>query len=120
MITELEKEFFDTFGIEPISKWHKCKDYSCVCCDEYDNCAKREFIYPEITDRRLLEMICIYNEYQNNYDYLVVPINIKTFKNDFFKIMIKSANDKYMNKYYCNDVEKLKTNIQQLFKEELK
>lgn len=107
MTNELEQEFYNTFGIEKI---------------ENLNYTEKGFIehtynYPVITAEKLLEMICIYNEYQNNCDYLVVPFNIKTFKDDFLKIMIKSVNDKYMNKYFCNDVNRYKTTIQQLFKD---
>lgn len=114
MGSELEQKFYDTFSIEPrchnpivyLSGNKKCKGV-CQNCEQYN--------YPNITAEKLLQMICIYNEFQNNCDYLVVPINIKTFKDDFLKIMIKSANDKYMNKYFCNDVNRYKTTIQQLF-----
>ena len=101
MTSEIEKEFFKTFEIEPISKWHKCKDYSCVCCDEYDNCSKREFIYPEITDRILLKLIC-------KADCLMFSIHgssIELLKENILKEFI----------YWKDDV--VKSEIQQLFKE---
>ena len=107
MTTELEQEFYDTFGIEKIKDFNYCNG----------GIIEYYLKYPDITAEKLLEMICIYNEYQNNCDYLVVPINIKTFKDDFLKIMIKNVNDKYMNKYFCNDVNRYKTEIQQLFKD---
>jgi hypothetical protein len=109
MTTELEKEFFDTFGIEAISKWHKCKDYSCVCCDEYDNCAKREFIYPEITDRVLLELICIFSQHCNFGRWNKYAMH----SIDDFKYIILSQLIAYQNKRYTYGIQE---KIQQLFK----
>ena len=111
MITELEQDFFNVFGIEPVSKWHKCKDYSCVCCDEYDNCSKREFIYPEITDRKLLEMICIIVQSK-----ALLPIfiseNIKNLKDEIIQMTIDAE-----TKFKHNNKIDFKHQMQQLFKE---
>lgn len=50
MVTKLEKQFFDTFGIEKRCEFDKyCED--CKTCGCYN--------YPRLTDRRLLELICI-------------------------------------------------------------
>ena len=60
MIDKLTKTFFDTFGIEPdiTSCYHRCKeDVNCKECNE------AKVIYPQITDRILLELICILNDY---------------------------------------------------------
>ena len=61
MSNELEKQFFDTFGIKPKQKCAKpllkttsgfCKAYkNCVGCDYND------LKYPQITDRILLELM---------------------------------------------------------------
>lgn len=61
MITEIEKDFFDAFGIEPRKieiSCNECASYmeECGCFD----CEKE--IVPEITDRILLELIVINNE----------------------------------------------------------
>lgn len=124
MITKLEREFYDTFGIKPKWKDKRVKSIKTYYTEEQAQYLREttknrniQLCYPEITAKKLLEMICIYNEFQNNCDYLVVPINIKTFKDDFLKIMIKSVNDKYTNEYFCNDINRYKTEIQQLFKE---
>ena len=57
MTNELEKQFFQCFGIEPKIKqqcYHLCnKDLNCKECDEATK------IYPQITDSILLELICI-------------------------------------------------------------
>ena len=57
MTTELEKQFFDTFGIEKacidISDGKRCKGRSLNC----EDCGF--FCYPDIDDRILLELIRI-------------------------------------------------------------
>ncbi len=58
MTDELTKTFFDTFGIEP-----KYKDYRTKNGKIYDNKNPENrnirLCYPQITDRILLELICI-------------------------------------------------------------
>ena len=82
MTNELEKQFFDTFGIEPRYEdactvedkyWNNeelAKEYgtfdqymNCKCGDQENcttecSCAYQKEVYPEITDRILLELIC--------------------------------------------------------------
>ena len=72
MTNELEKQFFDTFGIEPKKQ---CYYWDCPYstgnivndtpmnerdCNSCKNPNKE--IYPQITDRILLELICIKNK----------------------------------------------------------
>ena len=72
MTNELEKQFFDTFGIEPKKQ---CYYWDCpystgnivndIAMNERDcNSCKNpdKEIYPQITDRMLLELICIKNK----------------------------------------------------------
>lgn len=57
MTNELEKMFFDTFGIEPIG----CNDNkNCTGALDCTQCPNAK--YPQITDRMLLELICIKNK----------------------------------------------------------
>lgn len=49
MTNEIEKQFFDTFGIEPV-KYKRNVD---------DNAMFMDKVYPQITDSILLELICI-------------------------------------------------------------
>ena len=62
MTTELEKQFFDTFGIEQI-EYTQCNLIDCK--NIYHDCNNCPFYnvykidYPQITDRILLELICI-------------------------------------------------------------
>lgn len=59
MTSDLEKKFFDTFGIERncCNNYEKetCPAKICTSCDYND--------YPEITDRILLDLICIANKF---------------------------------------------------------
>ena len=53
MTNELEKTFFDTFGIEPIT--HAVWDSTETKWKNFESWDE----YPQITDRILLELICI-------------------------------------------------------------
>ena len=59
MTNELEKNFFDTFGIEPILDCKRCgaMNFALGQCAEVD-CKKT---YPQITDTHYLKLICLLN-----------------------------------------------------------
>ena len=82
MTNELEKQFFDTFGIEPklvisLEDWERCKDLPR---------AEELFkYYPQITDRILLELICIINQmdlYFYDELYYFTAFNYKDLKEE--------------------------------------
>ena len=86
MTNELEKQFFDTFGIEPniTSCYHRCKkDLNCKKCDE------AKVIYPQITDHILLELIFILTTLLDTTIYedvfITVAKNREELKKDIFK-----------------------------------
>lgn len=54
MTNELEKQFFDTFGIEP-----KLKTFAIKQDEQGDLTYPPIYEYPQITDGILLELICI-------------------------------------------------------------
>lgn len=85
MTTELEKQFFDTFGIEP--KYKTCVFKYCKNKKEYDceNCDDREWHYPQITDRILLELICVCSQ----YGFYPTARNIKDLKLKVLKRLLK-------------------------------
>jgi hypothetical protein len=67
MITELEKQFFNTFGIEHEERYYNCKDNlegkcgikcPCECCDK----SEEVYCYPQITDRHYLGLLAILNK----------------------------------------------------------
>ena len=116
MTNELEKKFFDTFGIEAKQKCAKpllkttsgfCKAYkNCVGCDYND------LKYPQITDRILLNLICIANEY---LDY-PTSTNIKNIQARTLRILLRT--EKLYKKYYDCDrrYKKLVKQVRTLFK----
>lgn len=63
MTTEIEKEFLDAFGIKakrvrPFYCNKNQKNIPCeFCIEEHGKCLSQREIYPEITDRILLELI---------------------------------------------------------------
>ena len=99
MTTNLEKQFFNTFEIEPDveSCYHKCDTKSYLNCKD---CNKATVIYPQITDHILLELICIAND-----AYIDLKgTNIETMKNNLLENFI----------FFRRDV---KQQVQALFKE---
>lgn len=107
MITKLEQEFFKVFEIEPLRYvcyrgFDNCidNDYNCHCHNKKP-CKDSHAIYPEITDRILLKLIC------KAYCFMF-PIqgsSIEFLKENILKEFI----------YWQEDVDK--SEIQQLFKE---
>lgn len=108
MTTELEEQFYKTFGIEPTvySIWDS-KETQIKNFNSFE-------VYPEITDHRLLQMICILNDYEG--------INVKGNKIEELKEELLKQCIEYF-KYpiafeESNDLCNLHNHIQQLFKEE--
>ena len=97
MTTEIEKTFFDTFGIE--QREHK----ECEC--DYLNCPNPEieeceecyyyktykFDYPTISDRILLKLICIANSQNIGFE----GDNIEDIKKDLLDNFIFFKRDVY-------------------------
>lgn len=139
MTTELEQEFFKTFGIEP-----KCID-GCKVEDEYwDNeelankygtfdiymdakcgnqencttlckCAYTKEVYPEITDRILLELICILNKF---IILNFLAIELKKLKDEILEECIRCMTTPFWNNSKGEQNRKeLKHQVQSLFRE---
>ena len=131
MITELEQEFFKVFGIEPIkcilplgqnfywqdgSRIMQETDYKMFKIIENDLTEEDKklvkFIYPEITDRKLLEMICILQGFRDI-----------TFNNLYFEKIEDLKNEVLSQIYKCKlklhefNAKQLQDQIQQLFKD---
>lgn len=124
MTTELEQEFFKVFGIKPMFRYLVQSELPVVgtdrCRPTYD-LTKELFknfalsrakgyklvevvkIYPEITDRKLLKMICIVMKYKNTYRFIN---GIEDLKEQTLKILIT-----------LKDMLSIYAEIQQLFKE---
>ena len=97
MTNELEKQFFQCFGIEPNTRY-RCTapqpcahtGYHCKGCTHHSP----DSIYPQITDRILLELICILTEWRQYCasDYIIKAININILKNDILKDCLYMSN----------------------------
>ena len=64
MTNELEKQFFDTFGIKPkkgCTAYDKFteEEADIICNDKCAECSYLDDVYPQITDHILLELLCI-------------------------------------------------------------
>ena len=107
MTTELEEQFFKVFGVE---KKCQCKNFI-----NYADCFRiptecKEYNYPEISDRKLLEMICIFSQHCNFGRWNKYAMH----SIDDFKYIMLSQLIEYQNKRYTYGI---KEKIQQLFKE---
>lgn len=108
MTNELEKQFFDTFGIEP--REFKSCDVGTFCPYPEKECGSDtcpyyrtyKIDYPQITDRILLELICIANHKDVYIDF--EGTDIETIKNSLLENFI----------FFRRDVEKY---VKKLFKE---
>lgn len=104
MTTDLEKQFFNTFGIEPIG----CNDNK-NCTGTLDcrtQCPNAK--YPQITSDILLELICILAKWHLNLytHYKITGYNLETLKTQVLEECIS---------YQLS--EKFKSQVQALFKE---
>lgn len=112
MTNELEKQFFDTFGIEPIGKkctcdvkdFAKCTTYYCTSCEK---ALKKE--YPQITDRILLELICFNNRHYVTLEDLICPKNIETIKESVLKKYIERNKEFVDNGYSGFGLDQVRT-----------
>ena len=111
MTTKLEQEFFNVFGIEPIPI--KSYGYWLIKGSIAENDKGEKVVYPEITDRKLLEMICIMNKHiHKNNENALCPIAGKSreeIKNYMLRLL--NFNQPLLEKNFIKE-------IQQLFKGE--
>ena len=88
MTSELTKTFFDTFGIEPKLECIKPSDERC------NECGCCELKYPQISDRILLELICILNENTTlDETYYQGASTVKELKKLVLKDLIKTKDN---------------------------
>jgi len=111
MTTDIERQFFETFGIEPKKQ---CFNEDCIAKDETgydekicdDKCVYIDKEYPQITDRILLELICINAKSQDMYQ-------------DYYRIRSRDYNNlkiEILGDCMC-EREDIKQQVQSLFKE---
>lgn len=113
MTTDLEKQFFDTFGIKQI-EYTQCTTIGCKHI--YGDCNNCQFHnvykvdYPQITDSILIELICILSRWHldRREPYEIMSINKEQLKNQIL------SNSLYIAKFY-----KAKQQVQELFRENI-
>ena len=94
MTNDLEKQFFDTFGIEPKPTCVGCELWINECyydCGEFylckadldrDTCGYKGTVYPQITDTHYLKLICELSKckaFFNNF-YRLQNVDIEQLK----------------------------------------
>lgn len=100
-MTNIEQEFFETFGIEkrclhPKDCVHKGVCKGVVACEHYN--------HPKITDRVLLQLLCIYNDMQGCLELCLTPCKYEDIKEMILNTLIsEKLSIKKRNIYECND-----------------
>ena len=79
MTTEIEKKFFDAFGIK-----HKCSNNQESTCPAKDCNSCMYNVEPTITDRILLELICIVNKFSYTYSETIDELR-EEYTRDFIR-----------------------------------
>ena len=89
MTTEIEKTFFETFGIKPkkgCTAYDKFteEEADVICNDKCAECSYLDDVYPKITDHILLELLCLLADLydSNSHGYPLLSKNIKELKED--------------------------------------
>lgn len=117
-MNDVEQEFYKAFGIEPYISCntgfiahYKGRSYVCDA-KTCKKCKSNKKVYPEITDRRLLNMICI-----NSYFCGVNFHNLWVKNPDELKAIVLDEIIRWYKEQKHGHKE-CKHQIQQLFKEE--
>lgn len=123
MTTEIEKTFFDTFGIEPkkgCTAYDKFteEEADAICNGKCAECPYLDDVYPQITDSILLELILVNMHNENLFGY---PTNIQELKDNTLKQLIETYNKLSIyatwDGEYQQSAKDIKQHAQALFKE---
>lgn len=93
MVTDLEKQFFDTFGIEPD------KSENAYFTGRYGD-------YPTITDRILLELMFLITDINISFELRNIR-NIETFKTALLEFFIDKIRRSQNKKLFKHQVQEL-------------
>ena len=100
--------------------WYFCNKHQKECYTYPTgnaNCVAKGFQEP--SDTTILKLICAYNLFQNNTDKLFTIANY-SLRYDIIEIILDELKDTYSNHYYCNDTDKLLSNVKDILIEEYK
>lgn len=106
---EIEKQFFETFGIKPRSYLLCTSCWDCIDAQPCEQCHYGKLIedeYPQITDRILLELICL----NNIYLWETHTSTVNELKNVLLNKYVEHVNlmaDKNEKQEYINQVQSL-------------
>lgn len=122
MTTEIERQFFDTFGIEPKTYLICTSSWDCIDAQSCEECVYSKLIageYPQITDHILLGLILIN---MHNEDLFGYPTNIQELKDNTLKQLIETYNKFSTCVTYDSEYQQMAMDIKQqvctLFKED--
>lgn len=106
-MSEIERNFFKVFGIEPFCDL-PCNKRGVECTDN-TYCGNE---YPEVTAEKLLQLLCIViDEYnRNGHTFYLDSTNVKELKEDILDALMGCIDTT------CNLFETEVKQIQQLFK----
>lgn len=108
MTNDLEKQFFDTFGIEPRITGYEVHGVGLEVVSQ-----EPIYEYPTLSDRILLELICIHNQY--SHPFSIYGEKKDFLKNDILECMINILD--YFDEHEMGEYSKLKHQVQALFEE---
>ena len=112
MITEIEKAFFDTFGIERKRNHEVTLEAISGGIKSANLSQKPLYEYPQITDRILLELICIHNTYLEANLY---SLDYESLKKEVLKDLIDEQELRELKNDYVSD--DMKQQVRTLFDE---
>ena len=102
-MNKIEEQFFETFGIEPFIYCSKPR----LDCDARSKGSCRKdceyysgVLYPQITDRILLELICIHNTYLEANLY---SLDYESLKKEILKDLINEQELRKLKEDYVSD-----------------
>ena len=116
MTTDIERQFFDTFGIEPTRELIfrtmncACGCHDCKNCDKYKNNFQKK--YPQLTDSILLKLICIWNNACLYLEDSIAPIDYQKITEIVLEYFIDIENYRF-----AIDKQEIKQQVRTLFEE---
>jgi len=118
MTTELEKQFFDAFGIEPrkvkiCTNTNHCSWKYKLCNDDCKHWKVVRTEYPQITDKHYLELIVLHNIYLETKLY---HLEVKSLKEEILQDLIYEQQLREIKKDDVSD--NLKHQVQAIFEGE--
>ena len=99
----IDKQFFDTFGIKPekgCTAYDKFteEEADAICNDKCAECSYLDDVYPQITDRILLNLICIAH---TSPVITFVSRDVKSLKEEVLMVLCNWVNNRNIKHQVC-------------------